>query len=136
MFYFRSLEQCNIYKVKSEPFQEGKPYYGTGLTRPLGEVSKTTINAFSLDKLDFAWKDSQVGAAMAWAGVMSTATGLVAFGDNEQNFVMVDAHTGKPLWHFDVGQTIHASPMSYAVDGKQYFAVATGSGDLFAFALP
>lgn len=136
LFYFRSLEQCNIFKVKTEPFEQGKTYYATGLSKPPGEVSKTIINAFSLDKLDFQWRDPLVGDNMAWAGVMSTATGLVAFGDNEQNFVIVDAKTGKPLWHFNVGQTIHASPMSYGVNGKQYFAVSTGSGDLFAFALP
>jgi alcohol dehydrogenase (cytochrome c) len=39
------------------------------------------------------------------------------------------------LWHFNVGQLVHASPMSYAIDGKQYIAVAAGS-DVFAFALP
>jgi hypothetical protein len=32
----------------------------------------------------------------------------------------VDAQTGKPLWHFNTGQNLHASPMSYAVNGKQY----------------
>jgi alcohol dehydrogenase (cytochrome c) len=30
---------------------------------------------------------------------------------------------------------MHASPMSFAVDGKQYVAIASGS-DVFAFALP
>jgi alcohol dehydrogenase (cytochrome c) len=30
---------------------------------------------------------------------------------------------------------MHASPMSYAIAGKQYFAVAAGD-DIFAFALP
>jgi alcohol dehydrogenase (cytochrome c) len=56
-------------------------------------------------------------------------------GDEAQYFVVLDGRTGKPLWHFNVGQTVHASPMSYAVAGKQYFAVAAGT-DLFSFALP
>jgi alcohol dehydrogenase (cytochrome c) len=30
---------------------------------------------------------------------------------------------------------MHASPMSYGIEGKQYFAVAAGD-DVFAFALP
>ena len=136
MFYIRSLEACNIFTAKNEPFQEGRTYYSTGQRKPPGDISKIYINAFDVNKLDFAWRDHLAGTAMAWAGVMSTATGLVAFGDNEQNFVIADGHTGKPLWHFSVGQIIHASPMSYAVNGKQYFAIATGSGDLFAFALP
>lgn len=62
-------------------------------------------------------------------------TGLVAFGDDAQNFVVSDGRTGKPLWHFHAGQLVHASPMSYAVDGRQYFAIAAGR-DVFSFALP
>jgi alcohol dehydrogenase (cytochrome c) len=47
----------------------------------------------------------------------------------------VDAKTGAPLWHFTTGQAIHASPMTYAVLGKQYVAIAAGT-DIFSFALP
>jgi alcohol dehydrogenase (cytochrome c) len=47
----------------------------------------------------------------------------------------VDAKTGKPLWHFNTGQDLSASPMSYSVVGKQYVAIAAGS-DIFSFALP
>ena len=66
---------------------------------------------------------------------MSTVTGLVFFADNQGFFEAADGHTGKPLWHFNTGQPLHASPMSYAVAGKQYVAIASGT-DLFAFALP
>ena len=45
------------------------------------------------------------------------------------------ARTGRSLWQFTTGQTIHASPMSYAVDGVQYVAVAAGS-DVISFSLP
>ena len=136
MFYFRSMEACSIFTSKTEPFEEGRAYYSTGARRPMGETGKSYINAFDLNKLDFAWRDPQIGTTFAWAGMMSTATGLVAFGDDAQNFVILDGRTGTPLWHFSVGQIIHASPISYAVKGKQYFAIAAGSGDLFSFALP
>ena len=66
---------------------------------------------------------------------MTTASGLVFFGDNSEAFEAVDAKTGKPLWHFNTGQPLHASPMTYAVHGKQYVATAAGS-DIFSFALP
>jgi alcohol dehydrogenase (cytochrome c) len=68
-------------------------------------------------------------------GTMTTAGGLVFFGNDAEAFEAVDAATGKSLWHFNTGQSMHASPMSYAVDGKQYVAIACGS-DLFSFALP
>jgi alcohol dehydrogenase (cytochrome c) len=99
------------------------------------EPGKAYISAFDLNTLDFAWRDLQIGRNKGWGGVMSTATGLVAYGDDANNFVILDGRTGKPLWHFHVGQLIHASPMSYAISGKQYFAIAAGS-DVFSFALP
>lgn len=39
----------------------------------------------------------------------------------------LSGRTGNPLWHFNVGQLIHASAMSYEIRNKQYFAVAAGS---------
>ena len=64
---------------------------------------------------------------------MTTAGGLVFFGNDSEGFEAADALTGKSLWHFNTGQSVHASPMSYAVNGTQYVAIASGS-DLFAFA--
>jgi alcohol dehydrogenase (cytochrome c) len=66
---------------------------------------------------------------------MSTAGGLVFFGNDSEEFEAVDARSGQSLWRFNTGQTIRASPMSYAFDGKQYVAIAAGS-DLFTFGLP
>jgi alcohol dehydrogenase (cytochrome c) len=66
---------------------------------------------------------------------MTTAGGLVFFADDSGSFEAVEAATGRPLWHFNTGQPMHASPMSYSVDGVQYVAIAAGS-DVFTFALP
>ena len=41
-------------------------------------------------------------------GTMTTAAGLVFFGDDAQSFEAVDARTGKPLWHFNTGQDFGA----------------------------
>jgi alcohol dehydrogenase (cytochrome c) len=67
--------------------------------------------------------------------VLSTAGGLVFTGDAEGNFIALDAATGKPLWHFQAGASVYSSPMAYAIDGKEYVAVAAGSA-LFTFGLP
>ncbi len=136
MFYFRSLDECNIYQAKPEPFVEGRTYYATGTRSAPGNIqSDKYVNAFDLTKLDFAWRDKQAGLRQAWAGVMTTAGGLLAFGNDTNEFEIDDARTGKPLWEFNLGQPVHASPMSYGIEGKQYFAVAVGD-DVFAFALP
>jgi hypothetical protein len=38
------------------------------------------------------------------------------------------------LWHFNTGQLITASPMTYSVNGKQYVALASAT-DVFCFGL-
>jgi alcohol dehydrogenase (cytochrome c) len=48
---------------------------------------------------------------------------------------MLDARTGKSLWHLNTGDFITASPITYMLDGKQYFAIASGT-NIFAFGLP
>jgi len=135
-FYFRSLDACTLFQAKTQPFEEGATYYSTGARRPPGNLPSTGyINAFDLSTLAFTWRDRQIGERHASAGVMTTAGGLVAFGNDAEEFEIDDARTGQPLWAFSLGQAIHASPMSYGVAGRQYFAVAAGD-DVIAFALP
>src|SRR5467141_236800 len=82
-------------------------------------------------KMKWEWKHP----SPTWSGVLSTAGGLVFTGDAEGNFIALEAASGKALWHFQCGASVYSSPMSFAIDGKQYVAVAAGSA-LFTFALP
>ena len=68
-------------------------------------------------------------------GLMATAGGVVFAATREGNLVALDAKTGAHLWHFQTGGNMAASPMSYAVDGRQYVAISAGNV-LFSFALP
>lgn len=133
--YFIALEECETYFFKSQSFKEGEGYYSTGVKRIPAEPSQKVLVAFNLDTDSIAWKYPQTGTARSSGGTMATAGGLVFFGDDAGSFEAVEARTGKPLWHFSTGQQISASPMSYAVGGKQYIAIAAGS-DVFSFALP
>jgi alcohol dehydrogenase (cytochrome c) len=135
LFYFLALHDCSIIRAKPEPFIKGESYYNTGVERVPGDKGEKTLVAFDVASEKIAWRYSQVGEGHSWAGAMSTEGGLVFFGDDAEGFEAVDARTGAPLWHFNTGQNIHASPMSYAVDGVQYVAIAAGS-DIFSFALP
>jgi len=132
--YFMALEACSVYSSGEQKFKEGETYYATGVRHAPGEHGQKILLAYDLDTATFRWRYSQTGARGA-AGTMTTASGLVFFGDTAETFEAVDAKTGKPLWHFNTGQFLHASPMSYAVNGKQYVAIAAG-GDVFSFTLP
>jgi alcohol dehydrogenase (cytochrome c) len=80
------------------------------------------------------WQYPQAGHGNSWGGTLTTAGALVFFADDAESFEAVDAETGQPLWHFNTGQSFTASPMTYAVNGGQYVAIAAGS-DVFSFAL-
>jgi alcohol dehydrogenase (cytochrome c) len=71
----------------------------------------------------------------SWSGVLASAGGLLFTGDAEGNFIALDAPSGKALWHFQMGGEVYASPMAFAVDGKEYVAIAAGSA-LYSFGLP
>jgi alcohol dehydrogenase (cytochrome c) len=135
LFYFISLEDCTVFKAKSQEFEEGHAYYSTGATHLPTEQDKKYLNAFDLASNKFVWRYPQTGDGHSFAGVMSTATGIVVFGNDAEELEAVDGRSGTSLWHFNLGQHVHASPMTYAVDGRQYFSIAAGN-DLFAFALP
>jgi alcohol dehydrogenase (cytochrome c) len=135
LFYFMSLESCSVYSRKPAAFEEGKDYYSTGTRRDPNGKSTQVLLAFDPRTRNFVWRYPQTGENEGNGGVMSTAAGLIFFADNQGFFEAADAGTGKSLWHFNTGQILKASPMSYAVDGNQYVAIASGS-DLFSFALP
>ena len=134
-FYLSAFNICSTYFKKPAVFAEGSNYYSTGTTHDSKDRGKKELLAFDLDKNSFTWRYPQEGDSHSWGGVMTTASGLVFFADDAESFEAVDAMTGKSLWHFNTGQTFHASPMSYSVGGRQYVAIASGD-DLFSFALP
>jgi alcohol dehydrogenase (cytochrome c) len=135
LFYFLAVEGCSVYFVKPAPFEEGREYYSTGTKHDPNDKTERILLSFDPQTKTIAWRYPQAGDSHSWGGVMTTVTGLVFFADDANFFEAADAKTGKSLWHFNTGQTLHASPMSYAVRGKQYVAIASGF-DLFSFALP
>jgi alcohol dehydrogenase (cytochrome c) len=134
LFYVTAREQCDIFSTAPQPYEEGHAYYGSAYF-PNDDTAPFWGALRAIDpetgKIKWEWKHP----SPTWSGVLSTAGGLVFTGDAEGNFIALDAVSGKALWHFQCGASVYSSPMSFAVDGKQYVAVAAGSA-LFAFALP
>jgi alcohol dehydrogenase (cytochrome c) len=135
LLYFMAREGCQTFFVKPEEFAEGREYYATGVKRAPGHYAEKILLAYNPANGQLAWRYPQAGMGRSWGGTMTTAGGLVFFANDAEAFEAVDARTGKSLWHFNTGQSMHASPMSSAVAGKQYVAIASGS-DVFSFALP
>ena len=68
------------------------------------------------------------------AGVLTTGSDLLFSGGREGHFFALDARNGTLLWRANLGGTVAGGPMTFAVDGKQYVAVA-GDNTLYVFGL-
>jgi alcohol dehydrogenase (cytochrome c) len=79
--------------------------------------------------------DFKISQGSLQNGVLATAGSVVFASVRDGNVVALDAKSGQHLWHFQTGTSPAASPMSYAVSGHQFVAIAAGN-TLYAFALP
>jgi len=130
LFYVRASEGCAIYKKQNDPLVDDRWYGGSAPNEP---GIRQFIRALNFQTGKKVWEYPLTGAGRG--GVLSTAGGLVLFGNREGAFLALDAATGRLLWHLDLGQNWQASPMTYRVGGKQYFAIS-GTAGIFAFNLP
>ena len=125
------------YSSGPAPYEAGRQFWGRGTGG--GPPAATPEDSQGIAALDpetgkTQWRFEVTQNSLA-AGVLSTAGGIVFAASREGNFIALDARTGKPLWHFQAGNEIASSPISYAVDGKQYVAISS-AGVLYSFALP
>jgi alcohol dehydrogenase (cytochrome c) len=136
LYYFNALERCNVFSKQHGEWQAGKGYMG-GAARPApGETFEKYLRAINIQTGEIAWEIPQVsGQTTASAGVLSTASGVVFFGENSGSFIAADASNGKVLWQFNSNSVWRASPMTYMFDNKQYVVIAAGQ-EILAFSLP
>ena len=57
----------------------------------------------------------------------ATGGGLVFGGDVNGRFRAFDDRTGEVLWEINLGSSVSGFPITYAVDGRQYVVVSTGT---------
>jgi alcohol dehydrogenase (cytochrome c) len=135
LFYVVAMEGCGInYKSRDTFRPGGVPYMATGYVEDADAPWQTYVRALEVTAGKRRWEYKQIGSKHYGAGLLSTAGGLLFAGDDQGFLTALDARTGKPLWHFNTGRAITASPVTYSFKGKQYVAVAAGS-NVMAFAL-
>ena len=83
-----------------------------------------TVHAISAETGETLWLHEQRAATMS---LVATGGGLVFGGDNSGRFKAWDQETGEVLWEINLGSAVTSFPISYAVDGRQYIAVGTGT---------
>lgn len=134
LVYVPNLEQCDTFTSSAQKPEPYKGFSGGGAGPKPKDVGQFFLRAIEPTTGKRVWEYPMTGPATTWAGTVSTAGGVVFFGDDDGHLVGLDAKTGRHLWHFQVGESIVASPISYVVDGKQYVTIASSSA-LYTFGL-
>jgi alcohol dehydrogenase (cytochrome c) len=106
---------------------------GGGQRLVSGDDAYSAIRALESTTGKVKWQFKMVGDS--WTGTLVTAGGLVFCADSQGNFFALDADNGKPLWNIQLGNSVRANPITYAVDGKQYVEAAAGNS-VDVFSLP
>jgi PQQ-dependent dehydrogenase (methanol/ethanol family) len=139
-FYLAYSEAGQQYLSAPSPIVPGQQYIGRGRGRaaPARRAEQPAPNA-GIKALDpdtgrSMW-DFKIFQGSLTNGVLATGGGVLFVSTRDGNLSALDATTGKHLWHFQTGGAHAASPMSYAVNGKQYVALSAGNV-IFSFALP
>jgi PQQ-dependent dehydrogenase (methanol/ethanol family) len=117
-----------------EEYEAGKEYWAGRGTPVPGETATAGVMAIDPETGTVKWR-SKIAQSTLGGGVLATGGGLVFAATGDGNLIALNSKTGAPLWHFQTGARIGASPMSYAVDGQQFVAISAGSV-LYSFALP
>ena len=134
--------------------EAGSSHYALAVRNQIapGTDQVGTIHAISVETGATNWLYEQRAATMS---LVTTGGGLVFGGDVNGRFRALDQETGEILWEINLGSAVTGFPVSYAVDGRQYVAVSTGTAstasmftrltpeirpsagnNLFVFALP
>ena len=61
-------------------------------------------------------------------GVLATAGGVAFVGDYDRWVRAYDVDTGEALWESRLASTVEGFPVTFEIDGVQYFGIPTGRG--------
>ncbi|MFN7919379.1 MAG: PQQ-dependent dehydrogenase, methanol/ethanol family [Bryobacteraceae bacterium] len=127
-------EACATYFSVTKDPVAGEGYTGGG--QEIDEKQGTPGFVRALDATTGAKKwDFPIHTGSSATGVLGTAGGLAFASSHDGNLIALNSKDGSYLWHYYTGANIITSPMSYAINGKQYVAIAAQSA-LFVFSLP
>lgn len=125
MYYGLQNTCMHLTVIIDAPDAEGPPYgwFGQESLAP-GRENIGTYHAISAETGKTLWTFDTPGTALS---LVTTGGGLLFGGDLEGNFRAFDQMTGEVLWETNLGSTVTGYPVSFAVGGRQYVAVGTGS---------
>ena len=98
--------------------------------RPDSDGNYGRLQAIDLETRETAWVTRQ--RAPQTSGVLMTGGGLVFAAAFDRRLRAYDSRNGRALWESRLNDVSSSSPISFAVDGRQYVAVVVGEGGFHA----
>jgi alcohol dehydrogenase (cytochrome c) len=139
--YLQYAEGGELYASGPVEFERGRQYIGRARERRAtpdrradDPAASAGVKAIDPETGKTMW-DTKIFEGSLANGVLATGGGVLFGAIRDGNFVAWNAATGAPLWRFQTGGTVAASPISYAVGGRQFVAISAGNA-VYAFALP
>ncbi len=130
MLYVNAVDWCGTFREATEArFVAGQVYMGgTHISDP-AEKAHGWLTAVDASTGKVAWKYESAKPMLA--AVTTTSADLIFTGELTGDFLALDAKTGKVLNRFNTGGAMNGGVITYAINGKQYVAVASGSASGF-----
>jgi PQQ-dependent dehydrogenase (methanol/ethanol family) len=125
LMYFPLQNMCQTATTTTDQRDPTK-VYGLNMVQqlPPGVDKVGTVWAISVETGQTVWKHEQRAGTLS---LFTTGGGLVFGGDDNGRFKAFDDKTGKLLWETNLGSPVSGFPVTFAVAGKQYVAVSTGT---------
>jgi len=124
MTYVLGLNQPMTYSTNPEAYKKGQLWLGSAFKSIAGEPQSGTFTAINVDDGKIAWQHKTDKPMIG--GALATAGGVVFVGEANGSFDAFGAANGNLLWQYKDTAGVNAAPMTYAVGGVQYVAVAVG----------
>jgi PQQ-dependent dehydrogenase (methanol/ethanol family) len=140
LYYLVYHDSPGNYSAGPQAYEAGRQYQGRGNGGGFGAPpSGAAPNSQGVMAIDpetgkARWKFELSQMALS-PGLLATAGGVVFCATTEGYLIALDAMSGKLLWRYHSGGPVAASPIAYALDGRQYIALSVMNG-LVSFALP
>jgi len=121
-----TVDWCGVFKKADElRYIPGQLYMGGSVTLDPIEESRGWLTAVNASTGAVVWKYQSKRPVLA--SVTTTSANLIFTGELTGDFVVLDAGQGDVLYRFNTGGPVTAGVLAYAVNGKQYVAVASGA---------
>ena len=134
LFYVMARDQCDTFSTAPQPYEAGHAYYGSAyFPSEEAEPYLGFLKAIDPTTGEIKWKfQHTIPPGRECSQQQEVWCSPVMRKEISSRSMRPPL---KPLWHFQMGGAVYAAPMAFAVDGKEYVAIAAGSA-VYTFGLP